>query len=340
MKRKGLILVCTLVMVALAFSVPSQSRAKQKPIELKFGSGFPPGNARNISDMAWAKLVEERTNGRVKVTYYQGTMGKPTELMDLVWDGVADVVNIATGFSRGRLPLCEAPDLPFETPDMMTAAKVLEELYAQGLLKELDPFKVLNLYTAPGGNLFLRTKKVTKLEDMAGMKIRPIPGVALELVEAWKAVPVAVPTPDLYMALSKGEVDGIFSAVDLVAAAKIYETCKYQVKIPTFRAIFVVLMNKNTWNKLPPDIQKIIDQVNREVRDIYYSSIEEATRDFQATLDKNLEVYSLDPSEEARWRAAAQGITERWIEKMEDKGLPGAKVVEVMRSVVAQEQQK
>jgi TRAP-type C4-dicarboxylate transport system substrate-binding protein len=336
MNMRGLKVLCTLVvMVALTCSLPCQSQAQQKTIQLKYAVGFPPGNPRNISDLEWAKRLEEQTDGRVKVTIYQGTMGKPTELMDLVRDGVADVVHMASGFAGGRMPISEVVDLPFEAPNMRAGGRVLEELYSQGLLKELDPFRVLNLLSTPGGNLFLRNKKVTKLEEMAGLKIRPIPGVCTELVESWKAVPVSVPTPDLYMAFSKGEVDGMFSAVDLIASGKTYEVCKYQVNIPTFRAAFVVLMNKDTWNKLPPDIQKIVDQVNKEVRDFYYNHEEKTNREQQAILNKHLDVYSLSPSEEARWRKAAEGVTDRWIAKMESKGLPGRKAVEVMRSVMA-----
>lgn len=340
MKMRFVVLVCSIAIIAAMIqTTSSRSEAQQKPIQLKFGTMFPPGNARNVSDLEWIKKVEEKTGGRVKVTYYQGTMGKPNELLDLVRDGVADVVHISTGISGGRMPISEAVDLPFEAPDMMSAANVLEEFYSQGLLKELDPFVVLNIYSTPGGNLFLRSKKVTKLEDMAGMKIRPIPGVATELVEAWKAVPVSIPTPDLYIAMNKGEVDGMFSAVDLVAAGKLYETCKYQVKIPTFRGIFVLLMNKKTWNKLPPDIQKTISQVNKEIRDFYYVTMEKSTREYQTILDKKLEVYSLPQAEEARWRASAKDITDRWVAKMDVKKLPGRKAVEIMRSVMAKKGQ-
>ena len=144
------------------------------------------------------------------------------------------------------------------------SGKVLEELYAQGLLKELDKFKLLLIHGIIPGNLFLRNKKVTKLEDMAGLKIESVAGPPTALVEALKAVPIAVRTPDLYMALNAGQIDGMFSGPDSTASYKRYEPCKYQVKIPGFAGAWVALMNMNTWNKLPPDIQKIIDQVNKE----------------------------------------------------------------------------
>ena len=46
------------------------------------------GAPMNTSDLEWIKKVEERTNGRVKVTFFQGTMGKIDELYDMVKGGV------------------------------------------------------------------------------------------------------------------------------------------------------------------------------------------------------------------------------------------------------------
>jgi TRAP-type C4-dicarboxylate transport system substrate-binding protein len=336
----GGVFCITLMLVALLILAPGPSQAQEKVIQLKYATGEPQGAPMNASDLEWIKKVEERTGGRVKVTLFQGTMGKITELYDMVIGGVVDVVHMGSGWAGGRMPLAELVDLPFATPNMEIAGKVLEGLYSQGLLKELDPFKVLMIHSTIPGGFFLRNKKVTTLEEFAGLKIRPIPGPPTELVKAWGAVPVAVRTPDLFMALDKGEIDGMFSGPDSVAAKKQYEPCKYQVRLNTFGGAWVVLMNKNTWNNFPPDVQKVIDQVNKEVHDFYYSFMLQEINKAQAILDKNLEVYSLSPSEETRWRKAAVPVTEKWIADREAKGLAASKVVETMRTIVAKEQKK
>jgi len=341
MKAKRIwILSTTVALVALLVLAPCGSQAQQQTIQLKYVTAHTSGHPMNAPDLEWIKRVEERTGGRVKVTVFLGTMGKVTDLYDMVLGGVVDVTHIGSGWAGGRMPLSEAVDLPFEVLNMEAAGKVMEELFSQGLLKELDPFKVLLQHPTPTGNLFLRNKKVTTLEQMGGMKIRPIPGVSTALVESWKAVPVAVRTPDLYMAVDKGEIDGFFSGPDNVVADKLYEPCKYQLKIPTFSGAWVALMNKNTWNKLPPDIQKIVDQVNKEVRDFFYEYFGNIHQKSQALLNQKLEAYSLSPIEEARWRKAAETVTDKWVADMEAKGLPGRKVVQVMRGVVAKQEKK
>jgi TRAP-type transport system periplasmic protein len=334
------VLGVALAVIFLMTLIPSQSNAQQNVIQLKLVGGQAPGHPMSQIEDHWAKLLEERTKGRVKVTLYQLTLGKVTDFFDMVREGTVDVTNMGSGWAGGRLPIMEVVDLPFEIADVDTAGKVLSELYARGLLKELESFKVLWLHATNTGNLFLRNKKVTTLEQMAGLKIRPIPGVSQQLVEALKAVPVAVRTPDLYMAMDKGEIDGFFSGPDNVTGDKLYETFKYQLQIPTFNGAWAMLMNKNTWNKLPPDIQNIVTQVNKETYDFYHTFMHKQGEDSAKILKGKVEVYSLSAAEEARWRKAAEPVTNKWIADMEAKGLPGKKAVETMREIVAKSKKK
>ena len=279
-------------------------------------------------------MVEERTGGRVKIKVFWGTLGKVTDFYDMVNNGVVDIAEMGSGWSGGRMPMLEIVDLPFESPNVEVGGKILSNLLSKGFLKEMDPFKVLEIRSNITGNLFLTDKKVTTLEQIRGMKIRPIPGVSTQLVEAWKAVPVAVRTPDLYMALQKGQIDGFFTGPDNAVGQKLYEACKYQVKIPTFSGAWFTIMNKKSWNKLPPDIQRIIDEIDTEIADFRVRFYQRLAGEAQETLDRYLEAYSLSPEEQKRFRKAAMNITENWITAMEAKGLPGRKAVEVMRSVV------
>lgn len=337
MKREKGLVVCILVSVVVLFmAIPCSVLAKDNVVEIRALVGHPKEHIAMTPMVEWVNRVEARTAGKVKVKVFWGTMGKVTEFYDMVKDGVVDMAALGTGWAGGRLPMCEIVDLPFESPDVVTGSKVLNTLYQQGLLKELDLFKVMELHSMITGNLFLNDKKVTSLDQITGLKIRPIPGVSTELVESWKAVPVAVRTPDLYMALQKRQIDGFFTGPDNAVGQKLYEVCKYQVKIPTFSGAFAVLMNKKKWNQLPPDVQKNIDDVNEEIHQFRLDFYQKLAGEANGILGEKLEAYSLSPAEQARWKKAAEGVTEKWIAAMEKKGLPGGKAVEVMRSIVAE----
>ena len=116
----------------------------------------------------------------MKVTLEPGDHGKDeTELYDMVrgrsqhsWPVRMQIPEGA----GGHMPITEAAGPALRSARGWKSGKVLEELYAQGLLKELDQFKLLLIHGIVPGNLFLRNKKVTKLEDMAGLKDKnPLP---------------------------------------------------------------------------------------------------------------------------------------------------------------------
>jgi len=338
MKKKNIhIVTAILIITILAYFGPFTAQATQKTIELRVISGHAETHVAQVALKEWIKRIENRSGRRIQMQVFWGTFGKVTDFYDMVKNGVVDIAEMGTGWSGGRMPICEIVDLPFESPDMETTGTILHTLLSRGLLKELDPFKVMEIHSQITGNLFLTNRKVVTLEQLAGMKIRPIPGVTTQLVESWGGVPVAVRTPDLYMALQKGQIDGFLTSPDNAVGMKLYEVCRYQVRIPTFNGVFVTIMNKNSWNRLPPDLQNVIEEVNEEMIDFRLSFYRSLSEESQKKLDERIESYRLSIEEEARWKRASEGITETWINKMEAKGLPGRSAVTIMRSLVALE---
>jgi len=105
-----------IVATALAL-VPFSSgsaAAQDKPIELKFSSwvGIAHGHHTGVM-VPWAKMIEEKSGGRLKVTIYPGsTLGKPADHVDLVMGGIADMGFASPGMTPGRFPLISVAELP------------------------------------------------------------------------------------------------------------------------------------------------------------------------------------------------------------------------------------
>src|SRR5262245_48648067 len=92
--------VAVAVILALAGPSPGPTAAQPKPIELKFSSWLSTVHGHHTGVMVpWAKMVEEKSGGRLKITIYPGsTLGRPADHYDLVKDGIADL-----GFTNARL---------------------------------------------------------------------------------------------------------------------------------------------------------------------------------------------------------------------------------------------
>jgi TRAP-type C4-dicarboxylate transport system substrate-binding protein len=106
--------VWKLVALAVVGLVSSTATAQDKPIELRFSSWVGVGHGHHTGVMApWARMIEEQSGGRLKVTIYPGgTLGKPADHFDLVKNGIADMGFAAPGYTPGRFPLITVTELP------------------------------------------------------------------------------------------------------------------------------------------------------------------------------------------------------------------------------------
>ena len=93
--------------------------------------------------------------------------------------------------------------------------------------KEFRRTKLLGLWTAEPGKLLMANKKVEKLSDLAGMKIRvPSKNTGL-VVEAWGATPVSMPITQVYQSMETGVVDGVLVDTSVLSSFKLGEVTKY-----------------------------------------------------------------------------------------------------------------
>ena len=134
------------------------------------------------------------------------------------------------------------------------------------LQKETSEAKLLFFHSSPTAGISMRTKQIKTFEDMNGMKVAARPGVTSETVKALGGVPVGMGVPDTYAALQSGVLDGGIINWEAQNSFKWYEVTKYRTSTPIglFTDPLALSMSWTTWNKLPPEVQKIF-----EASDIY-----------------------------------------------------------------------
>ena len=105
-----------LLLVVLSFTVSwAKAPTSSKPIELSFNHLFPEvAWCHTDVVVPWKKMVERRTNGRVKVTIYPAcALAKPGNMYDAVKAGTVDICLDPGPYYMGRFPMSEATHLPF-----------------------------------------------------------------------------------------------------------------------------------------------------------------------------------------------------------------------------------
>lgn len=323
MKKMFYVAAVSVAFLSFGLACPF-AHAQQKVITLNLSNFFPPENRISVAMDQWCKEVEKRTNGRLKVTQFPGgTLTPPAQTYVGVVKGVADLGLSFFGYTMGRFPLTEVLDLPLGYKSGYVGAKLANEYYKKFRPKELDEVKVLFLTTSPPHMLFAK-RPVKNLEDLKGLKIRST-GTSAKVVAALGGVPVAMPMSEAYDALSKGVVQGIIGPYEPMKGFKLAEVVSDSTEYGTaYVNANYIIMNKDKWNGLPADVQKIVENINEEWIERMGKLWDELDKEGKDVfLQKGGKVVVLSKEENARWTEKLRPILDDYAKDMKSKGLPG-----------------
>jgi len=175
-----------------------------------------------------------------------------------------DIVWAVTGATPGRFPRIEVFELPFLNAPPVVMNLALYD-FVQRHPEEFAEYKLIAIFVHAGQALHSRVP-VRRAADLEGMKIRIPSRVSGWMVEAMGGVPLGAPiskTPEL---LSKGIVDAAFLPFEVVPAVKVDELVDYHITLDNSRSdrfntqVFVIAMNLDSYQRLPPDLQAAIDR--------------------------------------------------------------------------------
>ena len=328
-KKLLAIVVGTLLCLGLMMTVLPSERAHAKEIRLKVAMYFPPPAFQTKVLEEFCRELEKRTGGQVKVDYYAGgSLLKAPAMFDGVVNGIADIGYSHVYYTAGRMPVTEAVGLPIGYPSAWVSGQVINDFYDEFKPKEFDAVKVLWLNTSSNSAIATARKPIRKLDDLKGLTIRA-PGQAGEIIKALGGSPAPTPMMEVYDALSKGVIDGEASNFETLFAFKFAEVVKYTTSVWQINNPFpfYLVMNKNSYNKLPPDIKPIFDELVGEYKERYiltWNSIDFVGK--KVGLSKGVEFIELPASELPEWKAAVQPVIEGYVKKMVGKGFAEAEV--------------
>jgi len=300
--------------------------AQAKEIKLNYSNFFPAPHKNSVLAEEWAQEIGKRTNGRVKITlFHGGTLTPADKVYDGVVKGISDIGLSVLSYTLGRFPLTEVIDLPMGYKNGTAATKLINAYYIKFQPKELSDVKVMYLHAHGPGILHTNKKPVKTLDELKGVKIRST-GTVAKIVGALGGTPVAMPMPETYDALSKGIAEGVMCPVEALQGWKLGEVVKYTTQNygSAYSIGFFIVMNKDRWNSLPPDVQKIIEAVNQEfiVKQCrVWDEIDASGMEFAKKMGDQFVPLSSD--EDQKWAKAVQPVFDDYVKAMKEKGLPG-----------------
>lgn len=308
-------------------------------VELKLAHFMPPAHPLHAKVLEpWAKEVEEKTNGRVKIYIYPANeLVGATENVDATLAGTVDIGLVLPAYTPGRFPLTSILEFPFLFKSPLQANLTAWELMQTqpALQQEYKDFKVLWYGTTDLGH-FLVNKPVKGLANLKGLRIRAPSTIYNDVLSALGAVPVTMPVSEAYDALGKGVIDGTLLPASTLYSFKLKEVVKYVVEMNMYATPLHMVMNLNSWNKLSPEDQTILTETLKPFPEkIGRLYVEEDRHGRQVAQEANISVSSLPPEEMQKFHAAVDPLIEKWLNDMEAKGLPARQVYEAAKQIAA-----
>ena len=288
--------------------------------------------------LPWIKAVEDATHGRVKFEVYDSqTLAKGPDAWESVKGGIADSASCIHGFWPGMTPLADVitlPLLPIKNSEVATI--VIWKLYEKfpSFREQFKDVKLLTLNASEPYFLITTKKQVKVLEDFKGLKLRVIGAPAANMMKLLKASPITISMTETYMSIQKGILDGMAIPWEALRSFKQYELVKYYTLAPLSAMYASEVMNLDTWNRIPADIQKQIDSEcgmkgSRFLAKARFGDeIEQVTRKEIKQSGYEMIEYTPSATEFDRWaEVAGRPLWENWITDTEAKGYPEAREV-------------
>jgi TRAP-type C4-dicarboxylate transport system substrate-binding protein len=315
---------------------PGTGTSQDKTIELVFHNVHDHGV--EIMDM-WMNEVMARTGGRVRFTKTTGEDPEAIKAADLVRDVPA---------MGNRYPLLNLVQVPFIFPGSTVGSRVIAQLYSEftELRSELSDFKVVGL--GLGALLAIFSTRawgpIRTMEDFKGARTRSLSMID-GVIEALGARPQHVAWFEMSRLLEKGELDAVVLGILPARMFGLPDGIAPYCTLAGDRSITMhpmrTYMKWDSWNSLPPDIQKTIDEIGPAGSDCWFAvqSGQDADAHLLEALDyikQKGELIRITPGELEKWRRAIQPNLDAAVNEVEAGGLPGRKFFNRMNELVAE----
>jgi tripartite ATP-independent transporter DctP family solute receptor len=304
----------------------------------KFAVEEGPGDVQTLYAEEFKRLVEERTQGKVKVTIYTyGQLGNENDLTELTAVGAIQFSNASPGHLGTFVPEVQVLSLPFLLPESEKAkAEVLSTSKAlyEDLAKDFSS-KGLKLFTVyPEGEMIWTTKKPVRTpEDLRDVKFRVMTSpILIEQFKLYGANPVALPWGEVYGGLQMNVIQAQVNPAFFIESARFHEVTSHLVFVGDVEYTTTVVANADFWDGLSADHKQMLGEIRDELQKFILDKQREKNA---AAVDKmlkdnpRLSVIKLTPEERDVFRSRAEPLADRLV------GMVGGRTGQILEQLRA-----
>jgi tripartite ATP-independent transporter DctP family solute receptor len=318
---------------ALLFA--SSTASAEEPIVMKIATVAP-------NDSPWADLlkkykkdVEKASNNRIQVKLFLGgTLGDENESVLKCKRGQIEAVGASTGALASQVPEINVVEIPYLFRSAEEADAVIDTVVTPKLEKIFPDYGLILGFWSENGFRHFGTKDkfMKKPSDLKGKTMRSQESpIHLSMYRAYGASPNPIPTTEVLTALQNGTVDGFDQSLLYAMAASWYKSIKYITLSSHIYQPAAIAFNKDWFDKLPADLQKIIVDEGRKLQVKGRKGVRDMLGELVDILkEEGVQVYELTPAERKVFEDAAAPV------RAEFRKTQGKKAVEILDLVEAE----
>ncbi|AIF52346.1 TRAP transporter substrate-binding protein [Pelosinus sp. UFO1] len=265
------IVFAIIIIIGAGFSFYAKSTStvsKEKSVILLKATDNQPEDYPTTKGLRYmAKLLEERSNGHIKMTVYSSAiLGDGKDILDATQVGTLDIGRISVSSLVGYSPELNVFMTPFLFRDADHEWKVLDGPIGEKLLKGLEKngFVGLGYYDA-GARSFYSKKPIQSPQDLLGQKTRVLDvKIQKEMIVSMGGEPLTTPFLDVYPGFQTGALDAAENSPPSFYSTKHYELAKYFTITEHVSVPETIIISKKTWDTLSPQDQELIQQATKD----------------------------------------------------------------------------
>jgi TRAP-type C4-dicarboxylate transport system substrate-binding protein len=293
----------------------------EDPIILTFGTHQSSGSLQVLGTKEFARLVEERTNGRVKCEIYaDASLGNEIEIPMQHVEGGIDMTVMGPD-SIGKYvnrPEMSVWFLPVLYNSLEEARALIDNVFLEKFNEQLEGtvLKALFAYASPPRGIMNTKRPINTAEDLVGLLIRVPDYKEYHDIFALLGVnTVGMAWGECFTSIQSGVIEGVENDQTAITNASMQEVGKFYSQTSITSALAPVTINLNKWNSIPADLQQIILDCGKESEDYYFQIAGTMVGErSQRMLDAGMKLNDVAPEERAKMRAKVQPFYDRYIQ--------------------------
>jgi tripartite ATP-independent transporter DctP family solute receptor len=268
MKRVLVSVIVLVLATGFAFANGSSEPEGQEQIILRLAETHVQDYPTTQGDYYFAQLVEERTDGRIKIeVYHSSQLGEERDVIEQVQFGAIDFTRVSISPLAAFSASLDALQMPYLYRDADHMWNVLKGEIGDEFLASLEPANFVGLawYDSGSRSFYNSVREIKSVADMAGLKFRVQQSdLMVGLVEALGAVATPMPFGEVYSALQTGVIDGAENNWPSYYSTSHYEVAKYYTLDRHTRVPEILIGSKIVMDRLSAEDQEIIKQAAKD----------------------------------------------------------------------------